>query len=280
MACAATIAATALLCGCNNDKTGDDDPQLIARVGNCRLTRDEVASQVPAGVQPDDSTAIAQAYVRNWLDTHIMSRMGERYLPHMDEIDRLTAQYRDRLIAMEYRRLMLAQHAADDFTEDTLTAYYNANNGSFTLNAPIIKGLYIKIANDSPSLRRIKTLYTSSNPDDMDRLEKEELRGIIHYENFTQRWVDWYQVDSRIPGQRQGDHFLRSNKTLEASDGTYTHLLSIIEYMPTGATAPYDYARESIIQLLQEQSRLDYETRLRLDLYNQGLEDGTIYVRQ
>lgn len=278
---ATALAAMSLVAtvGCTADDP-DKDPNLIARVGKQRLMRDELDKALAHGLSPQDSVKLARSYIRTWIDARIMGEVAARNIPDMTEIDRMVNEYRNELISWEYRRLMFMQHVDSDFPPDSIAAYYEAHLAEFVLERPLVKGVYVKIADGSPSLSRVKKLYKSTRDADIDRLEKQDLQGVIHYDYFRNRWVDWEQIETRVPIDfgASPDAFLAANKTVETSVNGYTHLLEITEYLKTGATMPLEYAEERIKRDLFNRHRREYDNRLRVDLYNRGLSDGTIVI--
>lgn len=255
-------------------------PDTIARVGRQTLSRTQLAKAMPPRLSGDDSVKFARAYVRDWIDNRVMGEVAVKNIPDTKEIDRMVEEYRNQLIAWEYRRLMYYEHGDDAFLPDSMAAYYERHKDEFRLRNPIVKGVYIKIDENSPSLSQVKKLYKSHDADDVDRLEKKDFTGVIHYDYFRNNWVDWEQIELRMPYEfgPDADAFLRANKTAEVKQGGFVHLLEISEYIPTGEVMPFEYAGELIKEALVNERRLDYDRQLRVDLFNRGVEDGDIEV--
>ena len=210
-----------------------------------------------------------------------MGEVASRNIPDMSEIDRMVEEYRNQLIAWEYSRLMYMQHGDREFPADSIAAYYEQHSADFVLERPLVKGVYIKIADNSPSLSLVKRLYKSTRDADIDRLEKHDFGGMIHYDYFRDRWVDWEQIETRIPLDfgPSPDAFLAANKTVEVSENGYTHLLEITEYLKTGSVMPLERAEERIRRDLFNLNRREYEARLRMELLTRGLNDGTVVIK-
>ncbi len=263
---------------CNSDRvTGRD---VLARVGKETLTRGQLNRQIPPGLSSNDSVKLARAYVRDWIDRQTVGVVAARNIPDMEEIDRMVAEYRNELISWEYRRLMSYEHADTMFHPDTLQAYYDRNVDDFKLHHPIVKGVFIKIADSSPSLKQVRKIYRSHDAADIDCLEKKDFTGVIHFDYFRNRWVDWEQIESRMPFDFGNDAnaFLRNHKNAEITVGGFVYLLEISEFMPSGSIMPYDYAGELIREALINERRIDYDRRLRYELYNRGIENGDIEI--
>lgn len=264
--------------GCNPSTS--TDPNLLATVGKQRLTRSDVDQAVGRGLSPEDSTRMARAYIRSWIEARVMGEIAQKNIPDMSRIERMVDDYRNELIAWEYRRLMFQQHGDIIFPQDSIQAYYDAHRSEFILERPLVKGVYIKIADNSPALSRIRKLYRSTKPEDVDRLEKQEARTALHYDYFRDRWVDWEQIETRMPYPFGNDDnaFLASHTHAEVSSNGVTHLLAITEYLRAGTTMPLEHAEKQIRGILFNRYRAEYDNQLRMELYNQGLSDGTITI--
>lgn len=272
--CVIGIAFLIALSSCGN-KNGDAEP-FLASVGNEKLTVSEL--QIPAGITSDDSVRLARAYIRSWIDNRLISHVASKEID-MTEIDRMTREYRNRLIMWEYGRQMFDAHQPAPASEDSLRAYYEANREEFRLTRPMIKGVYLKVPDDDKSLSTLRRLYRSTKAADIDRLEKSELSRAVHYDYFRDRWVDWEQIENRIPydfGTAGDDAFLRSHHFIDTSAGGFTYLLDISEVLPSGAIMPYETAREMIAERMKFQSRRTFDLTLRQDLFDRALRSGTI----
>lgn len=269
-----------LLVGCKEKYEGDNDPDLIVRVGRQRLTRQELDKTLTPGLSNQDSIKLSRAYIRSWIDNRLMGEVASRNIPDMSEIDRMVEEYRNQLIAWEYRRLMFLHNGLTQFGEDSITAYYESHADQYKLERPIIKGVYIKIDDKSPSLATIKKLYRSNKDGDIDRLDKEDFKGVMHYDYFRDRWVDWEQIETRIPlsFEPTPDAYLATHDHAEVSQNGFTYLLMISEYRGTGSRMPLEIARERILRDLFNANRREYDARLIMDLYQQGLENGSVVI--
>lgn len=270
---------TAFLTACTGNTVRDGGDVLVS-VGEAVLSKEELVKQLPAGLSPEDSTALARAYIRSWIDGHLISEIAAQNIGDLSEIDRMAEQYRNDLIAYEYRRRMFDEHARTSFPEDSLKAYYDDHQSDFILQRPVIKGIYLKIPDDSPALKTAKKLYKSTKTDDIDRLEKQCLDDAVHYDYFRDRWIDWEKIESKIPIDFGNDpnSYLYAHKDVEVTQGGFTYLLSISEYIPSGKAMPYEFAREEIMDILVYLHRKDYDRQLRMELLHKAEEEGKISI--
>lgn len=263
-------------CSKNEQNSGD----ILVTVGNAVLTIDDLRKQLPSGLSEEDSIALSHSYIRSWIDSRLISEIASQNIGDLSEIDRMTEQYRNELITYEYRRRMFDDRIKSEIAEDSIKKYYDENLQELVLQRPILKGIYLKIPNESPSLKNAKKWYVSTKTEDIDKLEKQCLDGAIHYDYFRDRWVDWERIESLIPAEFGSDPntFLATHKNLEITQGDFTYLLSISEYLPSGKAMPYEFAKETIKDILAYSRRAEFDRMLRLSLLKEAEDNGQITI--
>lgn len=272
-------AALALaISGCSGGGNANIPADAVASVGKDVLTAAQVRTQIPAGVTPDDSAGLAKAYIKSWVTARLVENVAAHDVD-MEEINRLTAEYRSELIMAQYRRLMAASDPGI-FSEDSLRAFYDSHNADFRLERPLIKGVYLKVPDDAKNLKLIRRLYNSDRPVDIDRLEKAANSTAIHYDYFRDSWVDWEQIETRIPIEFSADHLARIGKhqPLDISAQGFVYLLSVSDFLPAGAPMPFEAARPLVRERLLALKRRAYDKALLNDLYEQSVADGTAVI--
>lgn len=253
-------------------------PDEAARIGSEALTYAEIAKAAPAGMSEADSTAFVEAYVNTWISDRLIDRVAAAHIRDTEEIDRLTARYRRDLIMWEYRRMAVNADTALALKPEELRAYYDAHPERMRLDAPMVRGIYLKMESDDPALRTVRRLYASPDRDDIDRLEKVGLRGAIHYDYFRDQWIPAKQIITKIPKEINPSD-LRKGYTLELDADGFTYLLSVSDVLPAGATMPYEAAEPLIRETLDALRRSELDAHLLRQLRDEAVKDGTLQVR-
>lgn len=246
----------------------------LVSVGDDVLRRSELQRNMPSGLGEADSTAFARAYIRSWIDARLIENVA---IDEVDraEIERLTAQYRNELIMAQYRRAMAHQASDGIFAEDSLHAYYDSHSDDYRLERPMLRGVYLKVVDGDPHLHALRKLYNSTRPVDIDRLDKVAMGTAVHYDYFRDRWVDIEQIETRIPAELSPEK-LKAGKGIDVSVGGFTYLLSVDDYLETGAIMPFESARPIIKEQLLARRRIEYDTRLRNELLTTAINDGYV----
>lgn len=272
----AAIAAMVVMMSCGRSGKGSDgrDTDLLMSVGDSTLYEHDVVRLIPVAMTPDDSLALFNSIVANWRDSHIIERYAEEYIDNLEEIDQMTADYRRRLISESYRR-KLRQIGAREISQEEIQRYYNSHRDEMVLEAPVLKGVFLKIPANAANLKEIRKWVFSGKPDGIDNLEKFGLTDAVQYTFFQDRWVDWSVVESLIP-YRFGDAeaFLKANRNFETSSNGVIYLLHVANYLPSGRPMPYDYAAGVISETLAADGSTAYERRMLQDMTRQARKEG------
>ena len=278
----ALVSFSTLLGACGKGEGGgisaagaDDSSPVLARVGRERLHLAQACRDLPGGLSPDDSARFVKGIVYAWVDKRLVAEMAPEDLD-MSEIDRLTSEYREALIAEAYRRRIAEEGTDATFSEDSMKTYYEEHKADFRLREPLVKGVYVKVPANASNIASIRRLMRSDAPADIDRLEKEVISSnAIHYDYFRERWIDWDRIEVRIPYDF-GDigAFLRPGRFLDTTTDGYTYLLRVTEVLPASATMPFEAAREEVRERLLAERRRQIDASFRADLLRRALDTG------
>ena len=256
------------------------DGDVLASVGTSMLTVDDLRDNTPLGLSSEDSVLFCRAYIKQWIDSRLVSEIAVRNISGTEKIDKMVEEYRNDLIMKEYKRLMYEENGGRWFSVDTLKSYYDNHKSDFILKKPLVRGIFLKLPQDAPRLQDVRKWYCSDNSDDIERLEKYTLQDAVQYDYFRDRWTDWNDIQNHIPMDFGGspDMFLKKNDNFEMTRDGYTYLLSVSEYLPSGSEAPFELVEQGIKDLFANENRVEYDRMLRKLLFERGVKSGDVKV--
>lgn len=85
----------------------------------------------------------------------VLTDMAKSKLPEIEEINRKVEDYRNRLIVAEYMRKMSAGKQIQ-VNPDSVRAFYERHRSEMVAETPLVKGIYIKLPDNSASFEEIK----------------------------------------------------------------------------------------------------------------------------
>lgn len=253
------------------------NPDALITVGDKQLTRQQLLKDMPGGLSSEDSAIFAHAYIRQWAHAQLISDIAAAELD-LTDINRKVQDYRNELILHEYTLRMYDEKGRQAIPEDSIRAFFEANKDLYVLKRPMVKGVYLKVASDSPALPQLRKLYKSHKEADIDKLDKALLNGAVHYDYFRDKWIDWDQIESRIPYPfgPGDDAYLKSHPSLDFEADGYTYLLDISDALLTGQPMPYEACRPLIEDRFNIEQRNLYREQLKKELYDKAVADGKI----
>ncbi|MCM1319850.1 MAG: hypothetical protein NC217_05665 [Muribaculaceae bacterium] len=250
--------------------------EVLIQIGDSVLTRNMVTRLIPVGLSPTDSVRMFDAIVEAWVDRNMLVNLAGSRLPDVEKIEHMVEEYREQLLANEYRRLM-ANDNAEGITPDLIQTYYDEHPDLFTLEAPLLKGIYLKISEDAPQLGEVRNWMKRAESADIDNIENYGLSSAMEYDYFGDTWVDWTTVSDHIPYRfGDADVFVSGNKFFEINTDGSVYMLRIFEYLKSGSEMPLEFAEAGIRERLLEQKRNDYDRKLLGSLYANGIKSKKI----
>lgn len=253
-----------------------DNDRVLLSVGDSALRLSKVVARIPEGLSEADSTALFNSIVDAWIQDMLLTKVAAENIPDMDRLDRMVADYRNRLIMMEYRKRM-KEDSRKSISDAEVKSYYEAHADDMRLEHPVIKGIYIKVPSNAERIENVRQWVFSASKESIDKLEKYGLKGAIQYDWFADRWVDWEIVAEQIPYRfYDADAFVESTVNFETVYNGSTYFLHISEYLKSGDVMPYSFATEQIREMMSEKYKRDSESRLMQSLFRKAIDDGSL----
>ena len=276
--CFIVIAFVSLLCACKQTRP-IDDADVLVRVKDRVLGREEIQRQIPRSLSSADSLLMAESLAKKWVKDALVYEVALRNLEREEraEVDRLVEEYRHSLIRYRYEEQLVRERLSSDFQESDKLRFYEENQSKFVLDKALIKGLFLKVPADAPGLADVKKWYRSTSESAVEKIEKYSVQNAVIYDYFYDKWVDFDQVMDNIPMRvTDANAFLKANRYVEMCDSTYCYLLNISDYLPIGRVAPYDYAGPQIIEMLTNQRKVQFLKDFEDELYNDAVKHGDV----
>ncbi|NDV97205.1 peptidyl-prolyl cis-trans isomerase [Dysgonomonas sp. 521] len=267
------------LMSCKNGESGSVDLSQVGVVSvkGKTLYMDELNNAVPKSLSPEDSAAIADTYVKAWINDQLMYDKAKQNIVDKAEIENLVENYRKSLITNQYQKKLLTEYLSKSVSDAELQSFYEQNKDKFKLKENLIKGLYLKVPVASKELDNFLKWYKQATDAAVESIEKNTLKNAVGYEYFYDKWVSLNDITDNMPlSVSNADDFLKANKNVEVRDSSFVYLLNIKEYKTIGNEAPYDYIKNQLVEVYTEQRKADYLNQVQQDLYNKAAADNEI----
>lgn len=257
-----------------------NDEKPLARAYGNYLYPSEIRGLVPEGSTPEDSATLVKSFVELWLKKKAVVSKAEFNLTEAQkDLEKQIEEYRTSLLIYEYEKLMVAQSLDTMVTDSQISTYFHQYSQNFLLQDPIIKGIYFKMPKSSSRLREFQNLAHSTGDLAYQRLVDLGAQQAEYTESFEENWLSFSSLMQKMPGSvNNPEDFLRRYKYLEADDGRYYHFVKIIDFQLPGETAPLEFVKQEIRDILLNRRKIDFLQELEESIYNEAVIQNEVEV--
>lgn len=229
-----------------------------------------------AGLTPEDSTRVAEQYIRQWAINLIEYDIAKDQSNKTIEL--LVEDYRRSLYLHEYEERLVAQYMPRIIEDSVIQSFYDMHRNHFILPETIIQGVLLVIPHDAPNMAELrKRIQHPDVEENIEWLEKFAYQYAVGYELFLDDWKNTNAVIVHIPlGVNELNKQLRTKRQIEVQDSVNTFILQVTDMHPEGAQMPLAYARKEIENILLHERQIEFLQREREALYNQAIKEGKL----
>lgn len=266
------------LVSCNNNQQGTGEP--VASIYQKSLFKNEIQKIIPNNTSKQDSTLIANKYIKQWIIKQLLLHKAESNLNNEEkDIQKLIEAYRTSILTHRYIEKLIDQKLEIKHTDDTLKEYYNKYKSNFILSYDIVKGMYIRIPINAGGIKRIEMIYNSNKEEEKKELKDYCLLNATNYDKFDSKWIDLNTILSHLPHENKNlIKNLKKYKHIKVKDEEYIYFVKIIDFQAKLTQAPFEYIKNDIIQIFNNKMRINFENKLEKDLYREA-EEKNIFKR-
>ena len=267
-----------LLSACTPGNDTGETP--LARVGEKVLYVSDLQSVLPSGLSPDDSTLMAQDYIKKWIMNELLvSKAEDNLKPDQKDLTRELEDYRNSMLTYRYKMELMLQKLDTIVSTQEISNYYNLYQENFVLDRTIVKAIFIKIPAEVSNPEQVKVFCEQVTDDNLKELQEYCTKFAITYDIFVDNWVDLDLIAGKMPEPVDDEKILlRRNTHIEMRDDGFYYLLCIIDFRLINQTAPIEYVSESIRNLIINKRKIDFLKKLEEDVYNEGVRNNKFKV--
>ena len=265
-----------------NTITREPDRTVAARAGERTLYLDQIPEGlVSKGMNETDSISAVQSFIRQWSRKELLAIRAEENLTpeYKAEVNRQLDEMRNNLLIYQYQQQMIIQKLDTVITDNELQDYYVGNLSTFTLTSNLVKALFIKVPATMPDIEKVRNLYRSSDPADMNALEELCYLYALRYDDYDDSWIPFTQLLLEVPLESANqEQWLERNSAVELKDDQYVYFVAIREYKLRNSVAPFEYIRNQVKTIILNNRRNDFLQKLEDGIYDEAFRNGTLKV--
>lgn len=268
-----------LLAACTSEV--DPQDQKIARAYDNTLYWSDLRRVVPMDVDQEDSIAIANAFINNWIRQQVLLRKAEENLPESKkDFEQKLQDYRNSLVIFAYEQALVDQKLDTALQRSEIERYFEENRSSFELRDNILRIRWFKVReSDKRTMKRLEEHFLSGDAQRMREVELWLAQRNVPIIDRIERWSTFNELRSEISVWSAPDAIkdLREGRSvLRDLEGGY--FVDILELRRKDSTAPLSLVEQDIRSILINQRKLKLLESMRLDVQQDAQANGHVEV--
>lgn len=248
----------------------------IARVNETYLYKDDIKNLIANTITKEDSTLLVQNFINQWATQQLFVDGAKLNLNEQKQetFNKLVKQYKNDLYAKAYIEALVKKNLDTTVTNNEIETYYKNNKEGFKLNKELIKFRYINVDENIIDLKTIKEKFKRFNLED-----RKELDSIsIQFKSFSLNdsiWIKVSQVIDKISviNPENKKQLLKKSNFLQLKDSLGVYLMQINNVLLRNNTAPLEYVKPTIKQIVINKRKLELIRELEKDITKDAIKN-------
>jgi hypothetical protein len=244
--------------------------EVVARVGDHKLFRSQLADYIPAGVSLEDSVSLAQQYINAWAEELLYLDMAEAQLSKEEkDVSRELEEYRRTLLKYRYEERYINEKLDTLITDEEVRNYYNEHSDKFLLDRPLVKPRYMVIPAKSKNIKNIKELMSSDNALELAAADSLASTAALRYADASADWMDAILLARELGTDEVTMMKALKNRFIEFTGGDGNlRVAYLADIVQKGRPAPLEYCEKQIRDIILSARKHDLVSGLERDLLN------------
>ncbi|WP_397362317.1 peptidyl-prolyl cis-trans isomerase [Olleya sp. R77988] len=250
--------------------------EALARIDDAFLYASDLEKAMPENLSESDSTVFANNFVNKWATQQLLVQRAQVNLSDLkqDKFDKLIQQYKSDLYSKAYLEALVSKNLETNVSLEEASAYYQTNKDAFKLNEDLIQFRYINLEANRLDLDNIKKKFKRFNDDD-----KTELDSIsIQFKSYSLKDSLWIRVDQAIKKipvitSENKNELLKKSNFIQLKDSLGLYLMQINKVLLRNETAPLEYVRPTINQIVINKRKLELIKQLEKDITKDAIKN-------
>lgn len=265
-----------LTSSCNFFFKKTDDRIPVARVNDAYLYYDDIKDLAAEGISKEDSALVVQNFINRWATQQLFvdGALVNLSETEQDEFNKLVKQYKNDLYTKAYIEALVKKNMNTTVSKEEAETYYNLNKDVFRLNEELLKFRYIHLDPNIINYNSIEQKFRRYNKNDKKDLEAISIQFKSYSLNDT-IWVRASQVVNKISAitPENKNQLLKKSNFVQLKDSLGVYLMQINDVLLRNDTAPIEYVKPTIDQIVINKRKLELIRELEKDITKDAIKN-------
>ena len=251
----------------------------LARFNNIFLYKSELIDEIPITLNENDSAIFADNYIHKWLVDQMIMEKSEEMIPlKFNSVEKKINKYKRSLITYEFEQFYINKRLDTNISDLEINDYYTSHLDDFVLNDYVVKCMYMKVPKKSKILKEVKKNYHIQNEKMVDQMMKLGQKENVKFYYNPEEWIFFDDLLKELPILENYSkvEFIKKKKKTIIEYNNYVYFVNIFDYIIKNGTSPLSFETNKIKSIILNQRSRDLRKKLRLDLYDDGMNNNYI----
>lgn len=253
-----------------------DDRVPVARVNETYLYIDDIKNLISEDTSKEDSILIVQNFIDRWATQQLLVDGAMLNLSEEEQaaFNKLVVQYKNDLYTKAYVEALVLRSIDTNVSIEEASAYYDENKEIFKLNEELIKFRYIQIEENMMNFKKIQNQFKRFNLKDKRALDSISIQ-FKSYSLNDSIWIKASQAMNKIPAitQENKNELLKKSNFIQLKDSLGVYLMQINDVLLRNETAPLEYVKPTIDQIVINKRKLELIRELEKDITKDAIKN-------
>ena len=243
----------------------------VARVKDAYLYKEDIQDLISSDASKEDSIVLINNYIKGWATQQLLVQGAKLNLNEtkLNQYNRLVEQYKNDLYSKAYLEALVNRDLDTVVSQEEAEKYYADNKEAFKLNEELIMFRYINL---DDKMKEADAIEIAKKFRRFDAKDKKDLDSMsIQFKSYSLNdsiWIRWNQIVGKIPviNADNKDELLKKSNFIQLKDSLGLYLMQINDVLLQNSTAPLEYVKPTIDQIVINKRKLEKIRELEKDI--------------
>lgn len=254
---------------------------MVARVEDAFLYQSDIDDYLQDFPDRSDSLVLVSNYINKWATQQLLLDGAKRNVSreNQNKFSKLAQEYKIGLYTSAYKEALINRQLDTIVSMEEASQFYETNKKNFQLNEDLLKLRYIQIAEDYNNINQIQEAFIRFNKEDQSLLDSLKLQFNKYFLKDS-IWVKKSVVIKSVNpvNPTNADNLLKKTNFIQLRDSLGLYLISIGETLSRKRTAPLEYVRPTINQIIKNKRKLALVKKLEKEIKDDAIKNNKFEI--
>ena len=263
-----------LFISCDSFRNKEPEREVVARVGEEYLYKDDISGLFADNLSAEDSIALASNLITKWATQRLLLTRAKFNLSEekIAEFESLISDYRADLYTRAYKEALVAQSEDTLILDSELEEFYEKEKVNFRLQEKIIQLRFIELPPQFLNRQEVTERLRRFDENDLRFLDSVGVQfRKLHFNDSL--WVPVSRILDEVPPltAENETEYLKKSQFFELEDSSGVYLIKVNDVLEVNDIAPLSYIEPRLRQVLLNRRKMQYLRALETDLINEAI---------